>query len=108
MEFLTLSKEDFNNKIIKTRNKIIDCKIENSHYEIFISNQLNELIKIIKLYDDKLPKDFISIKIMCELINICKIIFDNNKNENLEKFIKYYMLKFDNYYDVIYIHKLLS
>jgi len=106
MQFLTLSKEDFNNNVIKTRNKIINYKLLKNDYELFITNELSELFKIIKMYDDKLPKDFISINIMCELLNICKIIFDNRINENLEKFIKYYMLKFDNYYDAIYIYKL--
>ena len=108
MLFFTLSKEDFNNEIIKTRNKILKYTISNNNNELDIINELIELLKIIKIYDDKLPKDFISINIMCELINICKTIFDNKINENLEKFIKYYILKFDNYYDSIYIHKLLS
>jgi hypothetical protein len=108
MLFFTLSKEDFNNKIIKTRNKILKYTISNNNNELDIINELIELLKIIKIYDDKLPKDFISINIMCELINICKTIFDNKINENLENFIKYYILKFDNYYDSIYIHKLLS
>ena len=107
MQFFTLSKEDFNNEVIKTRNKIINYKLLINDYEIYITNELSELLKIIKMYDGKLPKDFISINIMCELINICKTIFDN-KNENLERFIEYYMLKFKNYYDCIYIHKLLS
>ena len=107
MQFFTLSKEDFNNEVIKTRNKIINYKLLINDYEIYITNELSELLKIIKMYDAKLPKDFISINIRCELINICKTIFDN-KNVNLERFIKYYMLKFNNYYDVYYIHKLLS
>jgi hypothetical protein len=108
MLFFTLSKEDFNNEIIKTRNKILKYTISNNNNELHIRNELSKLLKIIKMYDNKLPKDFISINIMCELINICKTIFDNKINENLEKFIKYYILKFDNYYDSIYIHKLLS
>ena len=41
---------------------------------------------------DKFPKDFISISIMRELINICKNIFDNKINKNLEKCRKYYYL----------------
>lgn len=107
MLFFTLSKKNFNDEVIKTRNKIIKYKISNDDYEIYITNELSALLKIIKLYDDKLPKDFISINIMCELINICKTIFDN-KNENLERFIKYYMLKFKNYYDVYYFHSLIK
>jgi len=108
MQFLTLSKNDFNNEVIRIRNKIINYEILKNDCEIVIKNELIELLKIIKMYNNTLPKDFISINIMCELINICKTIFDNKINENLENFIKYYMLKFDNYYDCIYIHKLLS
>lgn len=108
MEFLTLSKDDFNNNVIEIRNKIINYKLLKNDYELFISNHLTELLKIMKMYDDKLPTDFISINIMCELINICKIIFYNKINESLERFIKYYMLKFENYYDNVYIKKLLS
>jgi|SaaInlStandDraft_5_1057022.scaffolds.fasta_scaffold12564_4 hypothetical protein len=108
MQFFTLNRKDFNDKVIKTRDTIINYNFGIiNDYETYITNELLELLKIIKMYDDKLPKDFISINIMCELINICKTIFDN-KNENLERFIEYYILKFKNYYDCIYIHKLLS
>ena len=44
MQFFTLSKEDFNNEVIKTRNKIINYKLLINDYEIYITNELSELL----------------------------------------------------------------
>jgi len=105
--FFTLSREDFNSEVVRTRQKIINYKVLRNDYENSTLNELNELLKIIKMYGTELPKDFISINVMCELINICKLVFDEI-NEHLGNFIKYYMSKFKNEYDICYINKLLS
>ena len=104
--FFTLSREDFNGEVVRTRDKVVNYKIVKNNYEELILGELDELTKIIKMYGAKLPKDFVSINVMCELINICKLVFDG-MNQSLNKFTEHYTSKFENEYDVCYINKLL-